>query len=312
MADKDEHIDVPLDDEKNAPLEVVTSENDQKFEQSNDNRVEIVKTDDENDIIAPEDGIQELKQRLEEERNARFEAEKQARIAREYAVSAANETQDTNYHLVVNAIETVKRNSEILRHGYSEAMAVGDYDKAAEIQEGMSVNANRLMELERGREAMENTPKQQYEEPSYSDPVEALASQLSPRSADWVRKNPQCVTDPRLYQKMVAAHNLAVADGYSPDTDDYFHKIEDTIGLSKRVTVHEDDDEEPMSAAARPTQRRSAPPAAPVSRSGSGGGSRSNAARLTKEEADMAKDLGMTEIEYVENKMLLRKEGRLN
>jgi len=309
MANKDEHVDVPLDDEKNAPLEVVADEKDEKVARSSKDDVEVVKDDDESDIIAPEDGIQELKSRLEAERQARFEAEKQARIAQQYAVNAANETQDTNYHLVVNAIETVKRNSEILRHGYSEAMAVGDYEKAAEIQEGMSVNANRLMELERGRQAMENAPRQQYEPPM--DPVESLASQLSPRSAEWVRKNPQCAEDPRLFQKMVAAHNLAVADGYSPDTDDYFHKIEDTMGLGKRITVQEDDDE-PMSAAAKPTQRRSAPPAAPVSRSGSGGGSRPNVVRLSREEAETARDLGMTEQEYAKNKMLLRKEGRLN
>lgn len=311
MAVKDEHVDVPLDDVKDAPLEVVTDEKDEKSARSSKDDVEIVKDDDENDIIAPDDGIQELKERLEAERQARFEAEKQARIAREYAANAANETQDTNYHLVNNAIETVKRNSEILRHGYSEAMAVGDYDKAAEIQEGVAVNANRLMELERGRQAMENTPRQQYEPPPM-DPVESLASQLSPRSADWVRKNPQCATDPRLFQKMVAAHNLAVADGYAPDSDDYFNKIEDTIGIGKRVAVREDDDDEPMSAAAKPTQRRSAPPAAPVSRSGSGGGSRPNVVRLSREEAETARDLGMTEQEYANNKMLLRKEGRLN
>ena len=310
MADRDEHVDVPLDDEKDAPLEVVADKKDEKVARSSKDDVEVVKDDDENDIIAPDEGIQELKSRLEAERQARFEAEKQARIAQQYAVNAANETQDTNYHLVVNAIETVKRNSEILRHGYSEAMAVGDYEKAAEIQEGMSVNANRLMELERGRQAMENAPRQQYEPPPM-DPVESLASQLSPRSAEWVRKNPQCATNPRLFQKMVAAHNLAVADGYSPDTDDYFHKIEDTMGIGKRVTVQEDDDE-PMSAAAKPTQRRSAPPAAPVSRSGSGGGSRPNVVRLSREEAETARDLGMTEQEYAKNKMLLRKEGRLN
>lgn len=311
MANKDEHIDVPLDDVKDAPLEVIVDVDDEKQAKSRSNDVEIVKNDDKDDIIEPEEGIQDLKNKLETERQARFEAEKRARIAQEYAVNAANETQDTNYHLVVNAIETVKRNSEILRHGYSEAMAVGDYEKAAEIQEGMAVNANRLMELERGRQAMENSPRQTYEPPPM-DPVESLASQLSPRSADWVRKNPQCATDPRLFQKMVAAHNLAVADGYAPDTDDYFHKIEETIGLSKRVIVRDDDDDEPMSAAAKPTQRRSAPPAAPVSRSGTGGGSRPNAVRLTKEEAEMARDLGMKEEDYAKNKMLLRKEGRLN
>ena len=256
----------------------------------------------------PDEGINDLKLKLEQERNGRIEAERQARRATEVAVDAKNEVQDTNLHLVKNAIDTVKRNNDILKYNYSEAMAVGDYTKAAEIQEGMSMNTSKLMELERGRSHMESAPK--YEVPQQqrpSDPVEALASQLSPRSADWVRRNPQCVTDPRMYQKMVAAHNLAMADGYQADSDDYFGFVEDTLRISKRVDVGEDD---PMSASAKVTQRRS-PPAAPVSRSGTGTGSRPNVVRLTKAEAETAKDLGMTEQDYARNKLLLQKEGRL-
>jgi hypothetical protein len=262
------------------------------------------------EVSEPEEGIQELKMKLEQERNARLEAEKRAREAYESAADAKNEVQDTNLQLVKNAIDTVKRNNEILKYNYSEAMSVGDYTKAAEIQENMGMNSAKLMELERGRAHMENAPKAVAPEPPRpSDPVEALASQLSPRSADWVRRNPQCVTDPRMYQKMVAAHNLAVADGYTPDSDDYFGVIEDTLKIGRRVNIEQDED--PMSGAAKVTQRRSAPPAAPVSRGGGGTGSRPNEVRLTREEIETARDLGMTEKEYARNKMLLKKEGRL-
>lgn len=261
------------------------------------------------EAIEPEEGINDLKMRLEQERMARLEAEKQARAAAEAAAYAQNEVQDTNLQLVKNAIETVKRNNDILKYNYSEAMAVGDYAKAAEIQESMSINASKLMELERGRSHMENMPKIEPVAPQRpSDPVEALASQLSPRSAEWVRRNPQCVTDPRMYQKMVAAHNLAMADGYQPDTDDYFAFVEDTLKISKRVSVQEEED--PMASAAKVTQRRS-PPAAPVSRNNTSTGSRPNVVRLTKLEAETARDLGMTEEEYARNKLLLQKEGRL-
>lgn len=261
------------------------------------------------ETIEPEEGINDLKMRLEQERQARMEAEKQARMAAQAAAEAQNEVQDTNLQLVKNAIDTVKRNNDILKYNYSEAMAVGDYTKAAEIQESLSINASKLMELERGRQHMENMPKIEPVQPQRpSDPVEALASQLSPRSADWVRRNPQCVTDPRMYQKMVAAHNLAMADGYQPDTDDYFAFVEDTLKISKRVTVQEDED--PMASAAKVTQRR-APPAAPVSRNNTSTGSRPNVVRLTRAEAETARDLGMTEEEYARNKRLLQKEGRL-
>jgi hypothetical protein len=294
MSDNEDTVEILLEDDKNIAkddtIDVRVDENAKKRG------------------MDPDEGINDLKLKLEQERNGRIEAERQARRATEVAVDAKNEVQDTNLHLVKNAIDTVKRNNDILKYNYSEAMAVGDYTKAAEIQEGMSMNTSKLMELERGRSHMESAPK--YEVPQQqrpSDPVEALASQLSPRSADWVRRNPQCVTDPRMYQKMVAAHNLAMADGYQADSDDYFGFVEDTLRISKRVDVGEDD---PMSASAKVTQRRS-PPAAPVSRSGTGTGSRPNVVRLTKAEAETAKDLGMTEQDYARNKLLLQKEGRL-
>jgi len=289
-------IENQVEDDKNDDIEVVEVENPPKNASK--------------EQIEPQEGIQELKMKLEQERAARIEAEKQARAAYSSAAEAKNEVQDTNLQLVKNAIDTVKRNNDILKYNYSEAMSVGDYTKAAELQETMGMNSAKLMELERGRSHMENAPKiVAPEPPRHSDPVEELASQLSPRSADWVRRNPQCVTDPRMYQKMVAAHNLAVADGYTPDSDDYFGQIEDTLKISKRVNTDYDDD--PTSGAAKVTQRRSAPPAAPVSRGGGGTGSRPNEVRLTRDEIETARDLGMTEKEYARNKMLLKKEGRM-
>ena len=291
------------------------SDTENKVEDDKNDEIEVVEVEKEPEVskkeaIEPQEGIQELKMKLEQERAARIEAEKQARAAYSSAAEAKNEVQDTNLQLVRNAIDTVKRNNDILKYNYSEAMSVGDYTKAAEIQETMGMNSAKLMELERGRSHMENAPKIAPVEPvRRSDPVEELASQLSPRSADWVRRNPNCVTDPRMYQKMIAAHNIALADGYEPDSDDYFGQIEDTLKISRRVNTDYDDD--PTSGAAKVTQRRSAPPAAPVSRGGTGTGSRPNEVRLTREEIETARDLGMTEKDYARNKMLLKKEGRL-
>ena len=290
MADVENEV----EDVKKEPVEVAKAGNEEETPQ--------------NDALEPDEGIKELKMKLEQERAARIEAEKHARMAFQTAAEAKNETQDTNLQLVRNAIDTVKRNNEILKLNYSEAMSVGDYSKAAEIQETMGTNAAKLMELERGRAHMERAPKVVAPElPRHSDPVEELASQLSPRSADWVRRHPQCVTDPRMYQKMVAAHNLAVADGYQPDSDDYFGVIEDTLRINRRQATEYDED--PTSGAAKVTQRR-APPAAPVSRNGNGTGSR-NSAHLTREEKETARDLGMTEEAYARNKALLKKEGRM-
>lgn len=292
--DKNDQIELELDDKNDdkAEIEVVTEEKDEKSASPVD------------------DGIKELKFKLEEERLARAEAERRAREAAEREAMAKNEVDQTNLQLVTSAIDTVKRNNEILKHNYREAMSVGDYDKAAEIQETMSSNAAKLLQLENGRQAMEAKPRVQpevYSPPS--DPVETLASQLSPRSAAWVRNNPQYARDPRLFQKMIAAHNLAVADGLAPDSDDYFDAVEGTLKINRQETVSQAED--PMAETAKVTQRRTTtpPPAAPVSRTPSG---RPNVVRLTAEEREMAKMMNMTEKEYAMNKVALQREGKLN
>ncbi len=290
------------------------------IEDKNDDPIEIELTDDtptEEPVIVEkaeekepdpvDDGLEALKQQLESERKARAEAERRANEAAQTAYQAQTEMQDSNLHLVVNAIETVNQTNSILKSNYRDAMAAGDYDLAAEIQAEMSSNAAKLLQLEQGKQALENAPRGEAPRPYTADPVEALASQLSPRSADWVRRNPQFATDNRLYQKMIAAHNLAVADGIDPDTDDYFASIEDTLRIRSR-----NDYEDASSAAAKPVQRRSAPPAAPVSRSGTGTGTRPNRVTLSAEEREMANFMGMTPEEYGRHKLALKKEGRMN
>ena len=276
--------------------------------------IEVVKAEEEQQPppkreISPEVGIRELKFQLEQEKLARAEAEKRAKEAAQREYAAKNEVTDTNLSLINNAISTTQQETAFLKAGYRDAMASGDYDRAAEIQQRMADNSARLLQLENGKEALEKQGKQT--PPAYqvpSDPVEALASQLSPRSAAWIRNNPQFATDQRLFQKMIAAHNLALADGLTPDTDDYFANVEESLRIRRPEPTYED----PMAQSATVTQKRSAPPAAPVSRGGTGQGSRPNVVTLTLAEREMAQMMGMTPKEYAENKIALQKAGRMN
>jgi len=284
MADNSDEIDIVIDD----PIE----QEEIKVERSN-----------ERERPAPEDGIEALKAQLDQERRARAEAEQRA-------YSAQNESQENQMHLVSNAIETVRQNNEILKANYRAAMSVDDYDSAVEIQNEMATNAAKLLQLQQGKEALEGQPRQAAPEPYHADPVEALASQLTPRSADWIRRNQRFARDPKLYQRMIAAHNLAVTDDITPDTDEYFESIERTLGVQNQYSDRNSAD--PSGDAARIVQRRSSPAAAPVTRSSSTNGSRPTVVRLTSAEAEMASMMGMTEKEYALNKVALKREGKMN
>lgn len=262
--------------------------------------------------IPVDDGIRELKFQLEEERQARIAAEKRAQDAAARVNMAKTEVDDTNLKLLENAIATVSNNAAILKQQYKEALENANYEEAAEIQLKMSDVAVQKMQLEQGKNAYEARMKEPKPEPMQyqQDPVEVLASQLSPRSAKWVREHPEYARNPNLYQKMLAAHNLAMADGLQADTDDYFDSIETTLKINRGAATESDS---ALSSASSPAQRRSSPPAAPVSRApANNAGNRPNVVRLSAQEREMAEMMGMTDQEYAKNKMALIKEGKLN
>lgn len=261
--------------------------------------------------VSLDDGVEELRAQLTKERNARLDAEKMAREASSREVQARSEVDDTNMQLLNGAITDVKRENLWYKGAIRDALANGDYEKAAEYNEAVATNVGKLMRLEEGKASFETRPKIEPMARS-NDPVEAFASQLSPRSADWIRNNPDFVTDPRLNRKMIAAHEMAMADGMKADTTEYFDYIEDTLKVNKnRPDPAIQREESAMSSAASPTQRRAAPPAAPVSRTSSPTAPGRPIVRLNSAEREMAQMMGMSDQEYAKNKLLLIKEGKL-
>lgn len=269
---------------------------------------------DQEDEISPDVGIEALRRQLEMERSARAEAESRARMAESSASKASQEVQDSNLQLISSAIESVNRTNQMLKRDYATAMAAGNYEQAAEIQSHMSINGAKLLQLENGKAALEQriANPQIREQEIPQDPVEVVASQLSPRSAAWVRAHPECVKDRRLYLKMVGAHNIAIADGFQADTDEYFAEIERQMGYRKpQTTVVREESEEPTSLAAKPMAKKPQPPAAPSSRAASNGSGGRNTVTLNAAEREMASIMGMTPEEYAKNKVALKKEGKL-
>jgi|APCry1669189567_1035234.scaffolds.fasta_scaffold14418_2 hypothetical protein len=259
----------------------------------------------------PLKALKKLEKKLKKEKEARREAENQARMASFHAKKASAEVEDTHLHLVSNAIETVKRDNEILTANYAEAMRNGDYETGARIQSTINENDLNLKKLSEGKITIENEARNRPpiapEPPKPLKPkerVDEIIGQVSKPSAQWLKANRDHLNDERSINKMFRAHADAVEDGISPDTSEYFRYIEGRLGINQ-----DENRGSPMSSASKPTSRQAPPPSAPVNRDG---GSRNNAAHLTRAEADMAKSWGMTERQYYDHKMALKKEGRLN
>ena len=257
------------------------------------------------------DPLVELRAQLDRERAARVEAERRANEYANTAHGAQVEMADNQLQLVLGAIERVKENTASLKAAYAEALRNQDYDNAAEFQSQLADNAASLRQLENGKSAMEAQPKPQAPQPIKTsiDPVEDLASQLTAKSAAWVRSHPECARDPKLYAKMVAAHNIVISNDVEPDTDEYFRSVEALIYDRPAGRDLDTGAGDPLSESAKPAPaRESAPPAAPVSRGSSG-----RSATLTPLEREYAEISGMSEQDYAKARDDIRKnQGRLH
>lgn len=272
-----------------------------------------------------DESLDTLKRQLEaknqeaiDERKGRLDAEKRAYSAETTARQATGSVDETNLQLIGSALEQTAQQQAIHKANLRTALQNGDADAMADAQEQIAILATRKAQLENGQFALEEHIERKRNAPPpvlHSDPVEQLASGLTPRSASWVRSHPEYVRDPRLNRKMIRAHEDAMDDRLSVDTDEYFQFIESRLGLGQQEVTRRNDvqqDDSPMSEASAPTARRTPPPAAPVTRSGTPNGQRPGVVRLSSQEKEMADMMGMTEIDYWKNKEALKREGKIH
>jgi hypothetical protein len=303
MSGNEEQIEIDLGDTpkvedqiSESEIEIVDEEVDPKVEASgNKERAE-----------DPEKALKTLQKKLEAERKAREEAERNARDAIEKAHQATVDAQDSRIHLVSGAIETLKRDDEILTAHLKQAMEIGDFDRAAEVQKAMLSNQNKMMELERGYEDMRRNPPPP--PPPSQTPrevtVDDLINQVTPRSAEWLKKNKENIPDTRTIRIMARAHDDAVDYGIVPESDAYFNFIENRLGIGKtRQDYRSEEVDDAMSGASKAVKTRQSPPSAPVSRQPMDSPTRPGTIRLTKEEVEAAKISGISPQEYHRLKM---------
>jgi hypothetical protein len=253
----------------------------------------------------PETALKTLQERLDREREARVEAERRMQEFEARASQASNEVLESNLHLVGSAIETVKRDQELLKAQLREANLVGDYDTVTNVQEQMAMNITKLSELERGYQELQRQPRipVQPVQPKNTGEitVDDLIERVTPRSQEWLRRNREHLPDQRSIRIMARAHEDAIDYGMVPESDAYFRFVENRMGIGEQRTSPEV--ETAMSGAAKVTKTRQSPPAAPVSRQPANSPSRPGVIQLTAAEVEAAKISGISPQEYYKLKM---------
>lgn len=305
MSGKEEQIDMDLGLEQPPEIEAKEPEIEEVVEVIAEEASPAV----EQPVLAAEQGIEELKRRLEAEKLGRLEAEKRARDAAKQVERASADVHDAQLSLVQTAFDGLKRDQDILKNSFKESMAIGDFDRAAEIQEAMSMNSAKLLQLEHGLNEMKNRIPVQPVTPPPSAAHEMTVDDLiarvnTPLSKNWLMNNKQHLPDGRAIRIMARAHEDAIDMGIIPESPEYFAMVEGRLGINRQqAPAQVPQQDAALSTAASPVQRRTSPAAAPVSRSPvSSNGTRQNTIRLTPEEVEAAKISGLSPKEYWELK----------
>jgi hypothetical protein len=193
---------------------------------------------------------------------------------------------------VEGGITQVEAEAEQAEQAYARAFEAGDGAGMARATRAMQrAETNRAQLLEARDSLKQAATRQPTQQPqprqqprqAAGDPVEAVAAQLSSKSAAWIRSHPECVTDPKLNARMMAAHNLAIAEDIPLDSEEYFERIEAGI---KPVKQQQKVDPKPANG----DGRRPSSGAASGGASGGGLNGGSVEVRLTKGEAASATD----------------------
>lgn len=254
-----------------------------------------------NELDALKEQIENSKKELERERLRAEAAERQREEYQQKLSAEANQRVKAQEDSVESRIAARQAEAERLKRDMKEAYESGRADDYADlVAEYSSVRAevkgyeNYKSQLVAQEEARARTVQ--------NDPL----VNYTPRTQQWIKNNPEFLSDNKFQKKALAAHHLAVSEDYTPDTDAYFEYIENYIKPKAKEEVED-------------TPPKKVSTALPPSRSGSSASSKgqSKQIRLTPEEVEHAiwafptMSPADAQNEYYKNKMELINSGKM-
>lgn len=256
---------------------------------------------------------------IEAEKRARLTAEKDAADRAAELAAARKEHHALEGNTIASQKDAAQAAADKLQADLSKAWEDGDYGKASELQRKLSRAEAMLLRLDeqeadyKERPTPEPEPAKKADTPTPprapSNVDEWLAqAQLPDRAKQFLRDHPEFAPVGKSKAKwhmLNAAHEEALEEGNSFDTDNYYNF------LTKRlIDSDEDDGDDDDMADDREDNKR---PAAPVSRGSAPNGQRGGTVvRAHRRHVEAAEFLGMPLKEYMESRANLIKQGLIN
>lgn len=272
--------------------------------------LDAMKIEDDDPPAGGGDPADDLRRQMEAKDREIAELRRQADKNGARAASAEVSAADSQFYALENAIASLEQTKTGLKDQMKAALEQGDYNLHTDLNE-------KLNEVQLDLR-MRNSQKAQVEqrktrtaegrvtaEPTVADHAEQFASRLaSEDSKKWIRRHPQyAVPDSDDNKNLVKAHYVAVDQGMSEGSPEYYAFVEKKLGIGNSDTRP------------APRQQSRAAPAAPVSRDApsasgrpTGGGTRVS---LSADEMKAARISGLTPQQYAANKLALTAEGKM-
>lgn len=220
--------------------------------------------------VAADDPMEDLKGQFASMTRRATAAEQVAQQATQQAQEATQRLQQAEGQVVSSQLDTVlsgiaaaEAEASSAEKDYIAASEAGDFAAQARAQRKMAGAESRIQRLTEAKDDLEDTAKRRpapsaQQRPAAparasADPIEHLIADgnISGKSASWLRAHPE-VADPKTNARMMAAHNLAIADDVELESEEYFRRIEDGIkpGTKKVEPQRQGNGTRPSSAAA--------------------------------------------------------------
>ncbi len=172
-----------------------------------------------------------------------------------------------------------------------------DAFNAGDIRKGIEAQAE-VAEYRIRKQSLQYAPQQQeYRQP---DPEPDIPTGPPERAREWVKRNSWFNSDATMRKEAIAMSNALEAEGYDPHDEDYYAEIDRRLAtrFPERFRSSEPARSAPAQAMASPVAPvgRSAPSSEASSR-------RPGQIRLSRDEAQMARDLGVSPQAYARMKM---------
>ena len=255
----------------------------------------ITKVEGEKPVVQQDDPISDLKGQFETLKGQLGQttqrlvgAERELETTRQQLETTKKEATSSQLDTVMSGIQAAESELKSAKQEFVTAAEAGNFSAQADAQERIAEAKARVLRLREAEGDLKEqattkpAPRQETRQQPSHDPVEAFTKGMSPKSAAWIRSHPDCVTDPKKNARMLAAHNLAMADDIPVDSDDYFARIE--AGIAPKQ-VQQDPKPEPGKVNIRPSA-----PVAPSGNAGGGMNGGGTTVRLTQREVTAATD----------------------